>query len=135
MLLDIPGASKSRGLSLTPLIDVVFILLLFFMLSTNFMQWQELPLSATKNSANAPETIVHVKLLTDTGDIEAAGQQLNLQTADALSGLIATQPEDAVYAVHVSATVSTQTFINLSLALERAGASVTYLAQVLEETP
>ena len=33
-------------ISLTPLIDVVFIMLLFFMLASTFTQWQQLPLSS-----------------------------------------------------------------------------------------
>ena len=39
-----PG-QKRRGISLTPLIDVVFILLLFFMLTSSFIQWQSLDLT------------------------------------------------------------------------------------------
>ena len=40
------GASRRRGLfGLTPLIDVVFILLLFFMLSSSFVQWRALTLA------------------------------------------------------------------------------------------
>ncbi len=34
-----------KALSLTPLIDVVFILLLFFMLATNYQHWQAVPVN------------------------------------------------------------------------------------------
>ena len=34
---------RRRLIGLAPLIDVVFILLLFFMLTTNFTRWRELP--------------------------------------------------------------------------------------------
>lgn len=38
-------SSRTRRLiSLTPLIDVVFILLVFFMLASNFTQWRHIPL-------------------------------------------------------------------------------------------
>lgn len=44
MQLDRPASSSKRLIGLTPLIDVVFILLLFFMLTSSFIQWQSLDL-------------------------------------------------------------------------------------------
>ncbi|MEE4251233.1 MAG: biopolymer transporter ExbD [Alcanivoracaceae bacterium] len=44
MRLDLP-ASKPTSIGLTPLIDVVFILLLFFMLATRFIDLTRQPLS------------------------------------------------------------------------------------------
>lgn len=38
-----PERHRSPTVSLTPLIDVVFILLVFFMLATRFSHWQDLP--------------------------------------------------------------------------------------------
>jgi len=38
--------AKPLRISLTPLIDVVFILLLFFMLASTFYQWQQMTLSS-----------------------------------------------------------------------------------------
>ncbi len=52
--------SKARRrplVSLTPLIDVVFILLIFFMLATNFLQWRAISLDAPPqlgSSVSAP---------------------------------------------------------------------------------
>jgi len=43
----------SPKLGLTPLIDVVFILLLFFMLASNFNRWQQMPVTARANSVSA----------------------------------------------------------------------------------
>lgn len=45
MRLELPSARKRRLVSMTPLIDVVFILLLFFMLVSNFQQWRAMPLN------------------------------------------------------------------------------------------
>lgn len=42
MQLDVPRPRAGQGISLTPLIDVVFILLLFFLLASHFSQWQAL---------------------------------------------------------------------------------------------
>ena len=44
MIIDVPPSHKRR-LSMTPLIDVVFILLLFFMLASSFIEWREIELN------------------------------------------------------------------------------------------
>ncbi|MBE0485621.1 biopolymer transporter ExbD [Marinobacter sp.] len=44
MQLDRPLSSSKKLIGLTPLIDVVFILLLFFMLTSSFIQWQSMDL-------------------------------------------------------------------------------------------
>ncbi|MEM1144587.1 MAG: biopolymer transporter ExbD [Pseudomonadota bacterium] len=46
------GRQKSL-ISLTPLIDVVFILLVFFMLASSFLDWQTLSLDATSAAKTA----------------------------------------------------------------------------------
>lgn len=54
---------RKHGISLTPLIDVVFILLLFFMLATNFTDWREISLATgttTAETAQPTPAIVHV---------------------------------------------------------------------------
>lgn len=57
------AARRKHSVSLTPLIDVVFILLLFFMLATNFTDWRVITL-ATGTTAGAgeqrPPAVVHV---------------------------------------------------------------------------
>ncbi len=50
-------------MSLTPLIDVVFILLLFFMLASSFVEWSSFPLAATGDRQStavddAPQLII-----------------------------------------------------------------------------
>jgi len=44
--------AKKRKISLTALIDVVFILLMFFMLTTQFTQWQSIPLQLSQNASS-----------------------------------------------------------------------------------
>jgi len=46
---------KSAVVSLTPLIDVVFMLLLFFMLATSFERWRSIELSAGSNQLAATD--------------------------------------------------------------------------------
>jgi len=47
---------RRRRLSLTPLIDVIFLLLLFFMLSSTFTPFAELQVGASGTGAAAPDT-------------------------------------------------------------------------------
>jgi biopolymer transport protein ExbD len=47
-----------RSLSMTPLIDIIFLLLLFFMLSSTFSKYSEIELSnATSGAGNSSEAI------------------------------------------------------------------------------
>lgn len=57
-----PGRARAR-IGLTSLIDVIFILLIFFMLATRFEVWQALDVSAGKAGAAPSETRpLHVKI-------------------------------------------------------------------------
>lgn len=47
-----PRARKRPLISLTPLIDVVFILLIFFMLASSFLDWRAIDLSAPGRAAS-----------------------------------------------------------------------------------
>jgi len=46
------GVRPPLRISLTPLIDVVFILLVFFMLASNFHDWRAIPLQASGSGAS-----------------------------------------------------------------------------------
>jgi len=59
MRLELPPARKKRLVSMTPLIDVVFILLLFFMLASNFQQWRGMPFNlAAQNGIPEASTAI-----------------------------------------------------------------------------
>ena len=68
------NARRARPISLTALIDVVFILLMFFMLTSSFSQWQMLnllvPTSSEQAEQDAPAVLIvyenEFALLTDT---------------------------------------------------------------------
>lgn len=54
---------RRHSISLTPLIDVVFILLVFFMLATSFTDWRPITLATgTRSAADAskPAAVIHV---------------------------------------------------------------------------
>ena len=54
---------RRQVVSLTPLIDVVFILLVFFMLASSFLDWRSVELDAAVASAQAPSEPVPTPLL------------------------------------------------------------------------
>ncbi len=54
MLLDAPRR-RPLLISLTPLIDVVFILLVFFMLVSNLTQWRSFPIATGSGGAGATD--------------------------------------------------------------------------------
>lgn len=63
MRLDLPRGRSSRAISLTPLIDVVFILLLFFLLASHFHQWRALKLDTPAAVLNASHDTLSRALL------------------------------------------------------------------------
>ncbi len=130
MLLDLSLPRRRQAISLTPLIDVVFILLLFFMLSSSFVQWRriDLPLPAPGNDA-AQELLV-LRLQSDDGRVAVAGRTLQLHDQAALAQLVAEQG-DKIFAIEVASGVTTQAMIRLLDALKAAGAEKVSLAGVL----
>jgi len=77
-------------ISLTPLIDVVFILLVFFMLASSFLDWRAVDLStpAQAGTRSAMEGAILVEVRTD--GVRLAGQRVE---RDRLGGLIAERLE------------------------------------------
>ncbi|WP_041766464.1 ExbD/TolR family protein [Psychromonas ingrahamii] len=65
MLLDLNLPKRKQAISLTPFIDVVFILLLFCMLSSNFAKWQAIRLPASAASQQASNELFRVILHRD----------------------------------------------------------------------
>ena len=82
-------ASPRRWLSLTPLIDIVFLLLVFFMLATQFAREQALPLDVPGRAVASAEASLSGALLVrvrSSGEVDIAGQVVTL---DALQQRVA----------------------------------------------
>jgi len=80
MRLDLPRSRAGRGLGLTPLIDVVFILLLFFLLASHFDRWRTLrldtaPATAGEQDADLP-SVLRLRLHAD-GTLDIDGVALD----------------------------------------------------------
>lgn len=71
---------KSLNLSLTPLIDVVFLLLIFFMLASTFSRFSSLPFAVNSGQGrvNSSDKFVLLRIQKD-GAIEINGEQAELE--------------------------------------------------------
>lgn len=120
MTLDLPRRRR-RAISLAPLIDVVFILLLFFILTTNFTRWRELPvaLPAQAEALDLPE--VRVLQLAADGVLRHEQRAFAADDATALRAFVAEAP-DAAYVIDATG-VRTQRLVDWLDRLQAAGAT------------
>lgn len=79
------AASRRRRISLTALIDVVFILLMFFMLSSTFTQWRAVdvlaPVAGDPATASEPPQLM---ILSAAGELTLPGTEWRAASLDAL---------------------------------------------------
>lgn len=130
MLLDLSQPKRKQSISLTPLIDVVFILLLFFMLSSSFTQWRAIQLPASTASQQASNEIVRVVLHSHGNEFSVNAKRYKVTNLNALAELIANQPQ-AIFALQVEKQVSTQALISLLDNFKKSGAKQVSLAGVI----
>lgn len=130
MLLKADKPVHRRAISLTPLIDVVFILLLFFMLSSTFIQWRQIDVSAPTEASSDTKTQRILTLASDQGKFTFEGTQYDSQNLAALTALVL-QDVEAVYVIKVEPGLRTQSMIDLLDALKQAGATNVSLAGVI----
>ena len=118
---------RRRRLSLTPLIDVIFLLLLFFMLSSTFSKFSEVKLAhgtAQQASAGKPDVILAVAdgaLRLNGSDVDVAGLGAALETA---KGNGARQ-----VLIMVAADVLSQDFVTVVQAVSKSGLPVSVARQ------
>ena len=120
-------------ISLTPVIDVVFILLIFFMLASNFNKVGEVNMDMTKESTtSSKEDIKIIKLLVRQDqtvisegkvfdDSELLGM-LNMATKDiAKYSIILTSKDDVTYQrfLNLISYLKTNKFSNVSIGLKK----------------
>jgi len=110
------GEKKNLKLSLTPLIDVVFLLLIFFMLASTFSRFTSLPLS-TKSGKGQAASLTNIILvrINQQGAVDVNGQEVD--------------PSDLIPTINNLADKPDMKLIIKPL----AGASVQHLVTVLEK--
>ena len=70
----------SEDIDMTPLLDVIFIVLIFFVVSASFVQEQGLEIRKSHSSLKSPvETTIIVKLL-EQGDVEIDGSRVAISS-------------------------------------------------------
>lgn len=91
-------ARKRPLISLTPLIDVVFILLIFFMLASSFLDWRAIDLDAPVQAAGGATSSEGALLIEIKPDgIRLAAEQVTLNTlAGRVSERLAVKPDQRV---------------------------------------
>ena len=82
-----PYHSRSRSISLTALVDVVFILLLFFMLSSTFEQWRAVDFHSPVANANlqSDHPDPQILVLGETGSLRLHGNDFSVDHYAALT--------------------------------------------------
>lgn len=123
MQLDVARRPR-RAISLTPLIDVVFILLLFFMLTTQFGSKQGLAISVPGNStetASAAVEQLRINLLSD-GTVEVNELlPISLTGIRSNSQVMNARDKALVVIVNSEEDVDLQTFTKLMDTLSQLG--------------
>jgi biopolymer transport protein ExbD len=127
MLLETVTQRRRKMISLTPLIDVVFILLLFFMLSSNFTRWHQIKLqSATSSESQTPELCI-LKIESNQGALSFDGNHLSMSNADSIEKFV-TENKQATFVITVVEGIKIQVMVNLIDQLKRSGATRVSLA-------
>lgn len=122
MLLETAQVTKRRIISLTPLIDVVFILLLFFMLSSGFTHWRQMDITAASDSYNLDEIRVQYTLLLHPADeYEFNNKRYRMGNLSPLKQLLKDDPR-GILVISAAEHVSTQQLVDFLDNLTTMGA-------------
>ncbi|MFP4684146.1 MAG: ExbD/TolR family protein [Ectothiorhodospira sp.] len=130
MEIEAPPPRRRALIGLAPLIDVVFILLVFFMLASSFLDWRLLPLHAASGEAPAAaeQTALRVHIAAD-GGIRLEGRAMEPDgLTRALSARLAEAPERSVV-VQPEGDVPLQRLVAVLDRVRTAGASRVTLAE------
>jgi biopolymer transport protein ExbD len=76
--MEIPVRTQHASLNLTPLVDMVFLLLMFFLLTTQFIEEDGIGVRLPTADSRMDSTPDHVTIVVDArGDLYLEGQRLN----------------------------------------------------------
>lgn len=116
------GPCRRATISLTPLIDVVFILLVFFMLASSFLDWRAIELSAPRGAA-AGDPLVGVMLVEVRSDsIRLGGVPVTpAELVQRVDARVRRRPDTPVR-VRPAAGVTLQTAVDVLDRVSAAGA-------------
>jgi biopolymer transport protein ExbD len=125
--IDLPVRRQSR-LSLTPLIDVIFLLLLFFMLTSTFSRYSEISLAGGGSGEVGQATRPDVILSVTEGELKLNGTREPLASvADRLEELKEAGAERLLIIVGPDAVA--QDFVSVMAEVKRSGMPATVARQ------
>jgi biopolymer transport protein ExbD len=116
MHLEAP-VKRNPGIGLTPLIDVVFILLVFFMLATRFSEWQQAPLQVRAAGAAGAEESVARLHLTGADHLQVDGREMTVAELPAWLG----RHRDSRLVVTTESEVTLQTLVRVTDIIQASG--------------
>ncbi|MBJ7538054.1 ExbD/TolR family protein [Marinomonas transparens] len=131
MPLNLSQPKRKQGISLTPLIDVVFILLLFFMLTSSFVPWRtvDTPLSVSSEPMLTPDEndVVMLTLKANDGQVWVTGEAHSLSDTTWFQALIVDHAK-GTFAVQAEEGVNLQSLMSLADRLKENGAQTVSIA-------
>lgn len=131
MLLKLSSPSKPKAISLTPLIDVVFILLLFFMLSSSFSRWFAIDVSMPMQAKTEQIETIRVRILNSQGLLSIHNEMLYLHDKKLINLL--DRQVDSVILIDAENKVSTQAIVSLMDYLKTQGIEGVSLGNTFDE--
>ncbi|ETX09640.1 biopolymer transportern ExbD [Marinomonas ushuaiensis DSM 15871] len=140
MPLNLSQPKRKNAISLTPLIDVVFILLLFFMLTSSFVPWRivDTPLSVPTDSQETIEEKENVILTLKLNDdqVWVDKQVIHFTDQTRFQGLIKDH-QKSIFIIKAEDGVTLQTLMHLADRLKFNGAKTVSIANAfaMPETP
>ncbi|PWG63276.1 ExbD/TolR family protein [Spiribacter halobius] len=121
-------------ISLTPLIDVVFILLVFFLLASSFLDWRAVTLQPAAGGGN-DSAVAALLVEVRTGDLRLGGRVVDRRALIAtVTRQVAGSPDRRIL-VRPAAGVPLQRTVDVLDDLRRAGARRLALIDGGQETP
>ncbi|MCB5162533.1 ExbD/TolR family protein [Marinomonas algarum] len=131
MSLNLSQTKRKNAISLTPLIDVVFILLLFFMLTSSFVPWRivDTPLSVPTEAEATPEESENIILTLKANDEQVWIEEQVVRFSDqAAFEALVTENNAGVFIIQAEDGVTLQTLMSLADRLKLNGAKTVSIA-------
>jgi len=125
------NTKRRQAISLTPLIDVVFILLLFFMLSSSFIPWRQINVSMPTVTSQSKTDVMRLEILDNKGRFVSNNQDFLMSDKASLISLVAENP-DAVFLIKAKPEIETGVLVGLLDQLTLAGAKNVSIAAALK---
>lgn len=122
---------RRQAISLTPLIDVVFILLLFFMLSSSFIPWRQINVSMPTATQASSKDIIRLEILDNEGRFSFEERTYLTSNRADLTALVSQFP-DTVFLIKAKPEVEISILVTLLDQLTLAGAKNVSIAAALK---